>query len=80
MYVHQCEYCRGTIQPRTVKREAFKHKDGFVILEDVTIGVCDTCGNRYYSVDILHAVHEIATGAKSPERTEQIPVAHLESA
>ena len=79
MYDYRCEYCEGTVQPRTIKREAFKHRDGFVILEDVTSGICDTCGNRYYSADILHAV-TIATGAKSPERTEQIPVAHLESA
>ncbi|MDE2743531.1 MAG: YgiT-type zinc finger protein [Gemmatimonadota bacterium] len=33
-----------------------------MILEDVAIGVCDSCGNRYYSADILHVVHEIATG------------------
>ncbi len=80
MYGYRCEYCEGTAHPRTVKREVFKHKNGFVILEDVTIGVCDTCGNRYYSAAILHAVHAIATGAKAPERTEPIPVAHLESA
>lgn len=80
MYKYRCEYCEGTLQPRTVKREAFKHKNGLVILEDVTIGVCDRCGNRYYSADILHAVHAVATGARLPERTEQIPVTHLESA
>lgn len=79
MYGYRCEYCEGTVQPRIVKREAFKHRDEFVILEDVTIGVCDNCGNRYYSADILHAVHAIVTGAKVPQRTEQIPVAHLES-
>lgn len=80
MYEYQCEYCEGTVHPRTVKREAFKHSDGFVILEDVVIGVCDVCSNRYYSADILHAVHEIATGKQAPEKTEQIPVSHLKSA
>ncbi|MEL6879571.1 MAG: YgiT-type zinc finger protein [Cyanobacteria bacterium J06607_10] len=75
---YQCEYCEGIVQPRVLKREAFKHRDGFVILEDVTIGVCDCCGNRYYSADILHAVHEVATGQQSPERTEQIPVGLIE--
>lgn len=80
VYGYRCEYCEGTVQPRIVKREAFKHRNGFVILENVTIGVCDSCGNQYYSADILHLVHAIATGVKSPERTEQIPVTHLESA
>lgn len=77
MYGYRCEYCEGTVQPRVVKREAFKHKDGFIILEDIKIGVCDVCGNRYYSADILHAVHEIAIGTRMPERKEEVPVAHL---
>ena len=77
MYGYRCEYCRGTVQPPTLERKAFKHKNGFIILENVTIGVGDICRNRYHSSDILHAVHEIATGSKPPERTESIPVAHL---
>lgn len=80
MYGYECNYGNGIVQPRTFKREAFKHRDEFLILEDVTIGICDNCGKRYYSAEILHAVHEVATGARSPERTEQIPVTHLESA
>jgi YgiT-type zinc finger domain-containing protein len=80
MYGYQCEYCEGTVQSQIVKREAFKHRDGFVILENVAIGVCNNCGNRYYSADILHAVHAVATGAQVPERTEQIPVSYLRSA
>lgn len=80
MYGYQCEYCEGTVQPKTVKREAFKHRDGFVILENVAIGICDNCGNRYYSADILHGVHAVATGEKTAERTESIPVAHLDVA
>jgi YgiT-type zinc finger domain-containing protein len=77
MYGYACEYCEGKVQPRTVARESFKHKNGFVILENITIGVCDVCGNRYYSADILHAVNDVATGIKIPERTENVPVAHL---
>ncbi|MBF0235712.1 MAG: transcriptional repressor, partial [Desulfamplus sp.] len=41
-------------------------------------GVCNECGNRYYSSNILHTVHEIATGVRIPEKTEQIPVAHAQ--
>jgi len=77
MYGYRCEYCCGTVEPRKIEREAFKHKNGFIILENVTIGICDVCGNRYYSADILHTVHDIATGVRMPERNEMIPVAHL---
>ena len=76
MYNYRCEYCEGLVRSKKVNREAFKHKDGFVILEDVTIGVCDSCGSRYYSAEILHTVHDIATGIRPFEKTEMIPVAH----
>ena len=75
MYGYQCEYCQGTVQPRTIEREAFKHKLGFFILENVCIGICDSCGNRYYSAEILRAVNDLAKGIRIPEKTETVPVA-----
>lgn len=78
-YGYPCEYCEGSARPKKVEREAFKHKKGFIILEDVVIGVCDVCGSRYYSADILHTVHDIANGTRPFERLEKIPVAHLTS-
>jgi len=78
-YGYPCEYCSGTVRPRLVASEVFKHKLGFVLLENVVVGICDECGNRYYNADILHTVHEIATGKRKPERVEAIPVVHLAS-
>ena len=72
---YRCEHCEGTVRPKRVRREAFKHKSRFVILEDVTVGVCDQCGSRFYTADILHRVQEVATGAVAPERFDEIPVA-----
>ncbi len=73
---YPCEYCDGKVREKRVQREAFKHKGGFVILEDLIIGVCDKCGNRYYSAETLKRVHAVATGTIPPERTEQVPVAN----
>ena len=77
MYGYECEYCEGTVRERRVAREAFKHREGSVILEDVPIGVCDQCGSRYYHSSLLHRVEEVASGRDAPERTEMVPVAHL---
>ena len=76
LFGYRCEYCEGIVQKKRMERETFKHKSGFVILENVVIGVCDTCGNRYYSAGTLKRVEEVATGKSPPERTEQVPVAH----
>ncbi len=73
---YRCEYCEGIVREKHADRQAFKHRKGFVILEGVSVGVCDKCGNRYYSADTLKRVQAIATGRIPPERTEQIPVAH----
>ena len=73
---YPCEYCEGTVQAKQVDHEVFKHKTGFVILENVVIGVCDNCGNRYYTAATLKRVQAVATGKVRPERTEQVPVVH----
>jgi len=77
MYGYKCECCGGTVKERLVEREAFKHRKGFVILENVPVGICDRCGYRYYHSTILRRVEEIAEGKIVPERTESIPVAYL---
>ncbi len=75
MYGYNCEYCEGTVKEREVSREVFKHMRGFVILENVPVGICDKCGYRYYHSPILKRVDEIAEGKLTPVRTETIPVA-----
>jgi YgiT-type zinc finger domain-containing protein len=72
---YRCEYCEGTVRSKHIAREAFKHKSGFVILENVEIGVCDKCGNRYFTADTLRRVQDVASGKIPPEHTEQVPVA-----
>ncbi len=75
MYGYNCEYCDGIVRERIVEKEVFKHKKGFVMLENVPIGICDQCGYRYYNSKIMKKVNEIAEGKQMPARTEPIPVA-----
>ena len=74
---YKCEYCDGTVQEKVVRREAFKYKNGFVILEDVPVGVCDKCSARYDHASVLRRVSEVAVGKAAMEKTEQVPVAHF---
>jgi YgiT-type zinc finger domain-containing protein len=75
MYGYKCEGCDGIVRERVIDREAFNHRTGFVILENVPIGVCDTCGYRYYHSSLLRQVAEIAARRRPPERMESVPVA-----
>jgi YgiT-type zinc finger domain-containing protein len=75
MYGYRCEYCDGIVREQVVKEEAFKHRDGFVILENVPIGVCDHCGYRYYHATLLHRVEEIAQKKRPADHIAMVPVA-----
>jgi len=78
MYDYLCNYCDGTVRPKRVESEVFKHREGFVILKHVTIGVCDKCGNRYYSADVLRRVEDIATQQVPADAEERAPVGYWE--
>jgi uncharacterized protein (DUF427 family) len=43
-------------------------------LKDISIGICDNCGNRYYTADILRQVEVIATGQVVADTEERVPV------
>jgi YgiT-type zinc finger domain-containing protein len=75
MYGFKCEHCNGTVLERLVDREALRHRQGFVILENVPVGVCDTCGSRYFDGSVLRRVAEVSRGSTPPVLFLEIPVA-----
>jgi YgiT-type zinc finger domain-containing protein len=77
MYGYKCECCGDIVEKRLIGKEVFKHKNGFVMLENVPVGICNECGYRYYHSTILERVEEIAEGKIVPERIESIPVSVL---
>jgi YgiT-type zinc finger domain-containing protein len=74
MYNFACEHCQGLVRERVVAREALRHKGGFVVLEDVPIGVCEKCGARYFDASVVRRVAEIGRGTIPAEKTVEVPV------
>ncbi len=75
MYGYKCEYCNGIVQQKIVKQEVFKHRTGFVILENVPIGICPRCGYRYYHAKLLYQVELVASHRQQVERMISVPIA-----
>jgi YgiT-type zinc finger domain-containing protein len=73
---YQCEWCTGTVHEKVLAREVFHHARGFVMLEEVPVGVCDHCGRKYYSAKVLRRVEDVALHHEKAERSEPVPVAH----
>ncbi len=76
-YDPSCEYCDGTVKERQVRREMFRIKDKFAIVENIPVGVCDRCGSRYYHAYIVRRAHQIAQEKAVADRQELVPVGHL---
>jgi YgiT-type zinc finger domain-containing protein len=74
MYDFDCEHCEGRVRERRVAREALRHKGGFVVLEDVPIGICEKCGARYFDASVVRRVAEIGRGLTPSDGTLQVPV------
>jgi YgiT-type zinc finger domain-containing protein len=74
MYDFACEHCEGIVRERRVEREALRQKGGFVILEDVPIGICQKCGARYFDASVLRRVAEIGRGTAPASRTIEVPI------
>lgn len=74
MYNFSCEHCSGKVCERVMERELLRHKGGFVVLENVPIGVCEKCGARYYDASVVRKVAEIGRGTVPADHTVEVPV------
>jgi YgiT-type zinc finger domain-containing protein len=68
-----CEYCEGVVQERRV-RDDYWSGDSLVIIENVPVGVCSKCGERYYSAAVLERMDRIAARRSKIKRTLRVPV------
>ena len=74
MYDFTCEHCSGTVRERIQEKEMLRHKGSFVILKDVPIGICDTCGARYFHASVVRKAAEIGRGIQPCDEKVEVPV------
>lgn len=73
-----CEYCDGTVRERRV-RDDYWSGEHLVIIENVPVGVCDRCGERYYPAAVMERMDQIARRRSRIKRTIKVPVATFET-
>ncbi|MBI2932743.1 MAG: hypothetical protein HYY16_13935 [Planctomycetes bacterium] len=78
LYEHPCAYCHGWVQCKVKEREAIRvTKADYVILENVPIGICDTCNARYYHASVLTRAEKVHEKGR---RKVQVPVGPYDEA
>ena len=73
MKANECEYCSGNILPKKVTVN-HSYKDQLVIIRDVPVGVCQECGQRYYSADTLDRLDIMAENSDTATERVSVPV------
>lgn len=68
-----CECCGGPMEDRYVTLHR-KWKGQYILIEHVPAGVCQECGNRCFSANVLKTVEESIRGRRPAEREVVVPV------
>ena len=68
-----CEYCDGVVHEQRVTDDC-RNGDQLVIDEDVPVGVCNRCGERYYAAAVMERLERIAKKRTQIKRKIKVPV------
>ena len=74
-----CEYCGGMVRGRRVTVD-LRRGPKLVVFENVPIGVCSKCGERYYPGPTLERLDEFAQHALPGTKTLRVPTFDLAEA
>jgi YgiT-type zinc finger domain-containing protein len=67
-----CYFCGGEIVERVIELE-YRWKGRLYIIEGVPVGICQQCGEKYFTAQVSEAIDRIVE-AKGIKRTVNIPV------
>ena len=72
-----CIFC-GTIGTKTIyKTKLFGKGENALVIENVPVQNCDTCGESYYDPDVSQMIDDILTHPEKQAVTRQISVVSL---
>jgi YgiT-type zinc finger domain-containing protein len=70
-----CEYCHSTL-PLVEKRVTVyrKRKEQVYVIQDVPARVCQNCGERYFSAEVVQTMEKLMSQPEAQQRKISVPV------
>lgn len=68
-----CFFCGGTVEERLMPRE-MHWQNNLLVFEDVPMGVCLQCGEKFLSADVAQKIDIALQSAQHPIRILNVPV------
>jgi len=72
MEYEKCE-CGGVVIEKKVRVD-YRHGEDIVVFEEVPVGICAECGERYFDAKVLKAMEFLAKTRKDAKKILSVPV------
>jgi YgiT-type zinc finger domain-containing protein len=72
-----CFFCGGSVAENVLPRE-LRWKGQLYIIEDVPIGVCSQCGEKFLKPEVAKAIDRVLKQERRPQKIIKVPVYHYE--
>ena len=67
-----CEYCNGNVNEKRIHVD-LRHRGKLFVFENVPVGVCCNCGEKYYRGPVMERLEELAAHEELFSETIQVP-------
>jgi YgiT-type zinc finger domain-containing protein len=71
--VSKCAKCGGKVEEREISEEVRVGND-FVVIENVKVGVCKECGERYYPPGVVDRLRDIERNIMDRKKLRKLEV------
>lgn len=68
----KCDYCGGNVREKRVTVD-MRFKGKLFVFDNVPVGVCQKCGERYYRGPVLERLEELAGHKELFKKKIQVP-------
>jgi YgiT-type zinc finger domain-containing protein len=68
-----CRFCGGLVE-EGVGTHQVQHEGQLHVIENVPMGICNQCGEKYFHIKTLETIERILNEKKSPEKILKVPV------
>jgi YgiT-type zinc finger domain-containing protein len=70
-----CEYCHSELPLGDKRVTVYRKRQGQVyVLENVPARVCQTCGERYFTAEVVQTMERLMSEPAAQTRTMTVPV------
>lgn len=75
----KCSLCKGEVKEKRVSVD-FRWGKDLVVIEDVPAGVCEQCGEKYFTAKVSKKMEKLALAKIKAKRSLKVPVMEFKQA